>query len=168
MQLNKLKKPLIFIIASAVLIILDQITKKYAENNFINSPFIIIKDALELGFTKNSGAAFGILQGKFYFFYVVTAFVILLIIYTLYKIDLNKKYMPLFICIILIFSGTIGNLIDRIRNNYVIDFIYFRLIDFPLFNLADSYITIGAILFIILFIFVYKEEDINYVFKNRE
>ena len=167
MQLNKIIKYLVFFLVSFVLIIFDQITKIYAKNTFKNNPLVIIKDVLELSYTENSGAAFGIMQGKFYFFYIITFLVILLIVYILIKTKDLKKYFPFLVSLLLIFSGSIGNLIDRIKNNYVIDFIYFKLIDFPLFNLADSYITIGAILLIYLFIFIYKEEDFNYVFKNK-
>ena len=166
MQLNKNKKYVVFFLISSLLIILDQITKLYAKNTFINNPLVIIQNVLELNYTENTGAAFGIMKGKFYFFYIITFLVISFIIYLVYKTNLNKKYFPFLVSLLLIFSGSIGNLIDRIKNNYVIDFIYCKLIDFPLFNLADSYITIGAALLIYLFIFFYKEEDFNYVFKN--
>ena len=167
MQLNKIFKIIIFFLLSSIFIFLDQITKKYAEKNFINNPIIIIKDILELNYTKNTGAAFGIMKDKFSFFYLVTFVVIVFIIYLVIKTEFINKYIPFFCCLVLIFSGTIGNFIDRFTNHYVIDFIYFKPIDFPLFNLADTYITIGAILLIFLFIFIYKEEDFDYVFKNR-
>lgn len=63
--------------------------------------------------------------------------------------------------IVLLVSGAIGNFIDRCLNNYVIDFFYFKLIDFPVFNVADIYVTVAAILLILLFCFYYKEEDID-------
>ena len=168
MRLNKNLKFIVFFLLSFILILIDQYTKIFAKNNFKNNAFIIIKDVLELSYTENTGAAFGIMKEQFVLFYIITFIVIIFIIYVLFKTDFNKKYLPLIICLLLIFSGSIGNLIDRIRNNYVIDFIYFKIIDFPLFNLADSYITIGAFLIIYLFIFVYKEEDFNYVFKSRQ
>ena len=166
MQLSKYLKFLIFFILSFILILLDQFTKRVAEKTFINEPYIIIKDILELSYTKNTGAAFGIMKNQFIVFYIITFIVLIFIMYLLFKTNLNSKYFPFYISLLLIFSGSIGNLIDRIKNNYVIDFIYFKLIDFPLFNLADTYITIGALLLIYLFIFVYKEEDFNYVFKS--
>lgn len=63
--------------------------------------------------------------------------------------------------IVLLVSGAIGNFIDRCLNNYVIDFFYFKLIDFPVFNVADIYVTVAAIFLILLFCFYYKEEDID-------
>ena len=60
-----------------------------------------------------------------------------------------------------IVAGAMGNIIDRIRNGFVVDFIYFSLIDFPVFNVADIYVTCSAIALIVLFLFIYKEDDIN-------
>ena len=72
--------------------------------------------------------------------------------------------------VILIFfvAGAIGNLIDRIVNNYVVDFFYFKLINFPIFNVADIYVTVAAFAFIILGIFYYKEEDFEMIFKKKD
>ena len=167
MQKNNIFKFTIFIIFSILLVFLDQITKFVAKNTFINNPKVLIKNVLEFSYTENTGAAFGVLKNQFAFFYIITILVILFILFFVYKTDFSSKYLPIIFSILLIFSGSIGNLIDRIKNNYVIDFIYFKIIDFPLFNLADTYITIGASLIIILFLFFYKEEDFNYVFKSK-
>ena len=134
MQLNKIKKYVVFFLISSLLIILDQITKLYAKNTFINNPLVIIQNVLELNYTENTGAAFGIMKGKFYFFYIITFLVILFIIYLIYKTNLNKKYFPFLVSLLLIFSGSIGNLIDRIRLGYVIDFL-----DFIIFTLIEIY-----------------------------
>lgn len=167
MQRSNILKITLFSVFSAILVFFDQVTKNIAKNTFINNPKVIIKDILELNYTENNGAAFGVLKNQFVLFYIITLLVILFILFFVYKTKINSKYMPIMFSTLLIFSGSIGNLIDRINNNYVIDFIYFKLIDFPLFNLADCYITIGASLIIILFIFFYKEEDFDYVFKSR-
>lgn len=70
--------------------------------------------------------------------------------------------------IVLVFlsAGAIGNLIDRSVNKYVVDFLYFELIDFPIFNLADCYVTGAAAFLIILCLFYYKDED--FAFLNRK
>ena len=68
---------------------------------------------------------------------------------------------------ILFVSGAIGNLIDRIVNNYVVDFFYFKLINFPIFNVADIYVTVAAFLFIFLCLFIYKEEDFEAIFPKK-
>ena len=75
----------------------------------------------------------------------------------------SKKFLPLRICAILIVSGAIGNLIDRIRLQYVIDFFYFKLIDFPVFNVADIFVTVSTILLLVLVLFYYKEEDFEQI-----
>lgn len=77
----------------------------------------------------------------------------------------GKRYHPLYISLILIMSGGIGNLIDRASNGYVIDFIYFAPINFPKFNVADCYVTIGMGLLGILCFFYYKDEELDFLFS---
>ena len=155
-----LQKLFVVLIPSILLIIFDQLTKDYARRVFINRPYVLINNVLEFTYHENRGAAFGILQNMQLFFYIITIVILILIFIFIKKINLNKKNIPLYICIILIFSGAVGNFIDRLTNKYVVDFIYFKLIDFPVFNLADSYITIACFLFFILTIFVYKDKEI--------
>ena len=62
--------------------------------------------------------------------------------------------------------GALGNFIDRVFRNYVVDFFYFKLIDFPVFNVADIYVTVAAFAMIILGLFYYKEEDYNKIFHD--
>ena len=91
-------------------------------------------------------------------FYILTIIVLIVICYLLYKMTDIKKNLLYFIVLILIFSGAIGNFIDRLKNKYVIDFIYFKPIDFPVFNCADIYITIACFLMIIYLIIENKNE----------
>ena len=70
------------------------------------------------------------------------------------------------ICILFV-SGAVGNFIDRITKNYVVDFFYFKLINFPIFNVADIYVTVAAFAMIILGLFYYKEEDYNKIYAKR-
>lgn len=90
---------------------------------------------------------------------------LLLIVLFYFKIPKEKKYIPIKIITILITAGAIGNLIDRIFLGYVVDFIYFELINFPLFNIADSYITVASIALLIFTLFIYKDEDLMFVYK---
>ena len=71
------------------------------------------------------------------------------------------------ICMLLILSGALGNLIDRVSNRYVVDFIYFVPIDFPKFNVADIYITVGVAILAVLLFFYYKEEELEGLFTIR-
>ena len=75
----------------------------------------------------------------------------------------HKKYNNLHILLVLIFSGAIGNMIDRIRLEYVVDFFYFVLIDFPIFNMADIYVSVACVLLAVLMLFVYKDEDLYFI-----
>ena len=66
-------------------------------------------------------------------------------------------------------AGAFGNLIDRIRLDYVIDFFYFELINFPIFNVADMYVSFATVILVILLLFVYKESDLNFIsFKQKK
>ena len=77
----------------------------------------------------------------------------------------NRYYAILEILLVLIASGAVGNMIDRVQFNYVVDFFYFKLIDFPIFNVADIYVTVSAILIMLLILFYYKEEELDDVFR---
>lgn len=132
---------MIFIIISSV-IILDQAAKflatKYLE---LNHPLPLIKNFLNLTLVHNRGAAFGLFQNQLLVFVLISAVAIILIIFSLR----DKKNSALFkISLSLILGGAIGNLIDRVRFGFVIDFLDFRV--WPVFNLADSVITIAAVL----------------------
>ena len=69
--------------------------------------------------------------------------------------------------LLLFFAGAIGILIDRMCQNYVVNFFYFKLINFPIFNVADIYVTVAAIMFIVLCLFYYKEEDFEFLFPDK-
>ena len=73
----------------------------------------------------------------------------------------TRRYYLLRICAVLVCAGAFGNLIDRIRLNYVVDFFYFELIDFPIFNVADCYVVVACILFAFSILFYYKEEELK-------
>ena len=144
----------------AVLIIIDQITKRIAVNVLADGLRIpLINGVLEFTFVQNRGAAFGIMQNALPFFVVITLAALCVITYFLLHIPSQNRYLPLRICLCFIAAGAIGNFIDRLRLSYVRDFIYFSLIDFPVFNVADIYITCATILLVLLMLFYYRDED---------
>lgn len=152
----------------AVLVILDQLTKLLAVKKLSNGrTFTILPGVLELTFVKNRGAAFGILQDARVFFFLITAAALVSIGYVLVRVPASLHFRPLRVCLYFVASGAVGNLIDRIALSYVRDFIYFSLIDFPVFNVADIYITCSAFALILLTIFYYREED-DFAFLNRK
>lgn len=158
---NYIVKIALFLILSFVLIFVDQMTKKMAFYRLYNKePYVVINNIFEFVYTENRGAAFGIMQNMRMLFIPLTIIVLLVIIYLVHKLNFNKHFVLYFIVLTLIFSGAIGNLIDRVKNKYVIDFIYFKPIDFPVFNVADSYITIGCVLLIIGMLTIYKKDDL--------
>ena len=143
------------------LILLDQGIKLWALRNLRGkNPIVLIKGVLE-----NRGAAFGIFQNRQWFFILVTLIVLAGLFFLSGRIPRDRKYLPLKICLYLIAAGAVGNLIDRVFRSYVVDFIYFKLIDFPIFNVADIYVTVSAILLVLLMLFFYKEEDLEQIFS---
>lgn len=178
----------------AILILIDQITKMFAFNGLKNTPGItIINGVFELKYLENQSAAFSLdpisliykifhityfdthpqvfLNCKMAFFIILTVVVLVIIALLYQRIPWNRRFLPLNVILIGFFAGAIGNLIDRIVHNYVIDFFYFSLINFPIFNVADIYVTLSAIALIIVVFFYYKEEDYSVIFfssKNRK
>lgn len=141
---------------SLVIIMLDQYTKYKAMKLLMHKkPYVIVKDFIQLHYVENRGAAFGILQDKKLFFVIITLIVIITTSYYLIN-NYDVLYKWTRIGIALLLAGAIGNLIDRIRLGYVVDFISVRLIntyDFPVFNIADIAIVLGTGLIMILVIF---------------
>ena len=155
---------LFYIIGIAVLTELDQITKVLAESKLMGKPdFKVIGDAFVFSYLRNEGAAWGMLSGKINLFLIFTVIVVLLVTYVIINLPVTKKYVPLLITCTLLVSGAAGNFIDRVRFGYVRDFIYFKLINFAVFNVADCYVTVSVVLLIILILFVYKEDDFNFL-----
>ena len=153
-----------------VLIIFDRISKNLATIKLKgNEPFVLIKNVFELRYLENRGAAFSIFENKQTFFLVVTCIFIIVMIYAIIKLPLEKKYNIFEIVLVFLVSGAIGNMIDRIIQGYVVDYFYFSLIDFPIFNVADIYVSVGCVVFAIILLFVFKEEDLNFLsFKTTK
>ena len=132
---------LIFI---SIILALDQLTKFFISKNLLlNQSVPIIKGVLHFTLVHNRGAAFGILKNQILLF-IFTAIFAIVLIYIHLKNHRHKRYSVYNISLSLILAGASGNLIDRLFLGYVIDFIDFRI--WPVFNVADSAITIGTIL----------------------
>lgn len=154
----------IFALLSALFIALDQWTKSLAyEGLRVNGPVVLWEGVFELLYSENRGAAFGILQGKQWFFLLVAAAVVIVVLLFLHRLPAEKRYLPLFFSMVLLASGAVGNVIDRLSRGFVVDFFYFSLIDFPIFNVADCYVVAAAGLLILLTGFVYKEEELSFL-----
>ncbi|MFV0528111.1 MAG: signal peptidase II [Lachnospiraceae bacterium] len=164
---DKTKKRLYYaisIIAFLVLIGLDQFTKYLAVTNLKGRPAIsVIKDVLEWSYLENRGAAFGILMDKQFLFVILTSIFCIAIIVIFCLLPKIKRFLPLHIIAVILLSGAVGNFMDRLRLGYVVDFIYFVPIDFPIFNVADCYVTVSTALLAFFILFYYKDSDFKFL-----
>ena len=159
----------IALIGLALLIFLDQWTKQWAVQTLMDQPdIILIKDVLVLQYLENTGAAFGLLKNQGWLFIVFTLMFLLFGGYLFKKMPKTKRFIPLHLIVVFLLAGAIGNLIDRVMHQYVIDFIYFVLINFPVFNVADMYVTISAGILILLIIFFYKDDDFDFLNVKKD
>lgn len=163
-SVNRIKKYLAALLGCIVAVGIDQLTKWMAVA-FLKGqePVVLIPGVFQLYYLENRGAAFGILQNRQYLlaFGAILIFVAVAVVYG--KIPDQKRFFPLRVCAVLLASGAVGNLIDRLMLKYVVDFFYFNLIDFPIFNVADCYVVIGCILFGYLILFYYKENEFDWI-----
>lgn len=139
------------IIAIVVLVSLDQFVKYLTVTNLMLKPIVLIENIFELTYVENKGAAWSILENQIWFFILMTVIILALIAYAFYKKMIYTKLGQ--ISLVLICAGAIGNLIDRITHGYVIDMFSFKLINFPVFNVADICIVCGGILFVYYMMF---------------
>ncbi len=146
---------------SAALIIIDQVTKALAVAFLKEQPALPLWEGVfELQYCENPGIAFSLLENQRWLFIPLTCIVMILLIIMLLRSDLRHSKMFSFSGA-LILAGGIGNLIDRIAYKYVVDFLYFKLIDFPIFNFADCCVVIGAILLFAYLLFGCKDSDFS-------
>lgn len=141
------------LIVTTVVLVLDQLSKYYAKVYLRPiGYFPIIQDIFHLTYIENRGAAFGLLQGQRTVFIVLTVLMAAAIVYFLIKIPDTAVFLKTGLSLVL--GGAIGNLIDRVRLGYVVDMFDFTLINYPVFNIADSSLVIGSILlgYYILFV----------------
>ena len=140
-------------VLAVLILLLDQGTKIWAARVLSQNPLTLIPGALELTYLENRGAVWGLMQGWRIVFLIAT-FVFLGVIILFYAKKREDMTVLTRVILSLLFAGAIGNLIDRIILGYVRDMIYFSLINFPVFNVADSAITIAAVLLVIETFFV--------------
>ena len=162
-QLNTgIKRYIIPLLSIVATVVIDQITKYLAEIYLKNQPAkVIIDGVFELQYLENRGAAFGMMQN-------IGALAICAVVIFLYvRIPDTARYIPIKVCAVLLCAGALGNMIDRIRLNYVIDFFYFSLIDFPIFNVADCYVVTACIAFALLILFYYRDDN-DFSFLSRK
>ena len=157
-----------YLIFSILLIVFDQWTKHLAVAKLRGKEaFVLIDGVFELSYLENRGMAWGLLSGSRWLFLAGTLVVLVLIVYAFLKAPATRRYTFLRFVLALVAAGAVGNMIDRMFNGYVVDFFSFILISFPIFNVADCYVVVGGILFILVFLFYYKEEELSVLLPGR-
>lgn len=157
------------IIVSLILAAIDQLTKYLVIQNIeLKQEIPVIGDAVVLTYIRNTGTAWSLLSGKTWFLIIVTFIVCAGIIYIYHNVILEDRFRALRVFLITIMGGAIGNMIDRVRLQYVIDFIYFKIINFPVFNFADICVTVSIFAILFLFIFKYKSEDFDIILGDKK
>ncbi len=142
-----------------VILLIDLLSKKYLLEFLQGQPglhYILIDGFIDLRYSENTGAGFGMFKGNTTALIVVTFIVIVGLI--VYLAIAQKESMWLRVSLLFIVGGGIGNLVDRLALGYVRDFFEFTFIDFAIFNLADSFVTIGGIMLVIVLIVMLVQE----------
>ena len=147
---------LILTLFSAVIVAIDQLTKfLVVENIPLYADVPLLPGVVQLTYAQNTGAAFSILQGQQWLFALIFAVFTAAILWAYFKKAFPFSKFEWF-CIAAVYAGGLGNMIDRLRLGYVVDMIETQFIDFPVFNVADSFITCGCIALMVSLIFFNK------------
>ena len=163
-----MKTHVVFSALFILLLILDRVTKQWAASNLMSGDVTIWDGVLKLHYLENRGAAWGLFENLFWLFYIVTALAVVIMAYFYAKIPFEKKYLFLRFLLVLLCAGAVGNFIDRAWYRYVIDFIYLEFINFPVFNVADIYVTLAIILLVVCLLFVYGKDENLWNRKKKE
>lgn len=151
-----------YLVVFLILVILDQWSKRLAVAHLRDQADIpLIKGVFELSYLENTGMAWGLFAGGRWVFLVGTVLILALLLYVFLKAPLKKRYGIMRAVLTVLAAGAAGNLIDRLLQGYVVDFFFFCLIDFPIFNVADCYVVVSGIVFVILFLFYYKDDELS-------
>jgi len=160
---------IVYGISAVILVTLDQLVKLWAIQSLQGQPERpLVQGFLHFIYVENTGAAFGLMAGfggaQVVLSVIKVAFLVLAIVYFA-MLPLEKRFNFVRIPLVMIFAGGVGNLIDRIRLGFVVDMLAFRFINFPVFNVADIYVTVGVFVFFIVLLFVIKDAPL---FSNTE
>lgn len=142
-----MKKKIMLAITSLAIILLDQLSKLLIIDKSIN----LIPNILSFTYTQNTGVAFGLIDNNLIFVILFNIVILGIIIKFLKENNENIGFVVL-VSLILILSGGVGNLIDRLLRGYVVDFIKLEFINFPIFNLADISVTVGVFILVVVIV----------------
>lgn len=148
----------IYLMLSLLFIVADQVMKMWIVSNFaLHTGQELLPGIVKLFYIQNTGAAWGILAGQQFVFYIITVFGVSAILYLMFQEKGKSKFALTTYSLLL--AGALGNFIDRVRLGFVVDMFQFEFIDFPIFNIADICLTVGvAALFLYILIVERKKE----------
>lgn len=154
-------------------VLLDQWTKYLTVTKIGDSRIVLWENVFELVYVKNNGMAWGMLQNQQWLFIVMTPIVLIFMAWFYVKMPYEKKFLPMRILEVMLAGGAIGNLLDRMFRGefcqgHVVDMFYFKAINFPVFNVADSFISVAFVLLVVLVMFKYSEEDFDRMFRLKK
>ncbi len=157
---QKLKSMLWGLAGVIILTCLDQFTKYLAMAKFKDhASLVLIPGIFELTYLENRGAAWGMLENFQWLFLILTAVLMAALVWFYWKAPAEKHYRAFRILAAILCAGALGNAIDRGIQGYVVDFFYISWINFPVFNVADCYVTVS----LVLFLFIYRKEVIEWI-----
>ena len=147
-----------YLIISILIIVCDQILKRYIIDNFkLGQSQEIIPGLLSFTYLRNTGAAWNLLAGKMNLFYIISILALIVVIYYLFSLKYSHRFFKFGLAMVL--GGIVGNFIDRLIFKYVIDMVDLDFINFNIFNLADCAITFGVIFIFYYFVFLVEKEN---------
>ena len=155
---GQLKLLIPFFLGIFIIAILDQTAKLFAAGLLPSVKTVsLIENVFHLTYVENTGAGFGAFSGYTWFLIALTLLVIIAVVaFVVTKRPKNRVFIT---ALTFMMGGAVGNVVDRIRLGYVIDFFDFCLIDFPVFNVADCFITVGAVIFAVYVIFLSDKKE---------
>lgn len=156
-------------VSLVLLTVLDQVTKYYAVRYLKGRAGIsVIPGVFELFYLENRGAAFGMFENRQWVFIMIALAMLAAAVYVYLFLPGERHFHGIRFCMVLIGAGAVGNMIDRLARRYVVDFLYVSLIDFPVFNVADCYVVVGAALLILLIFTVYRNDSFACLDPRKE
>ena len=167
------KKSLIALIAVTILVAIDQWSKSLVSTKLaLHEAVSVIDGVFQIRYIRNSGMAWSMFEGKQVVFCVITPIIVFFLIKEFICLPGDSKYTPIRVLCVFLTAGAIGNLIDRIWGGEelfagsVVDFFDFCLINFPVFNVADIYVTCSVIALFLFMFFKYKDEDFEVIINS--
>lgn len=152
-----------------LLLLLDQISKFFVVEKLQGKADVpVIQGVFHLSYLENRGAAFGIFQNQTWIFIFSSVLLLAAVLYVYVRMPHTGYYLPLHLAAAVLAAGGIGNTLDRFFRGYVVDFLYFCLIDFPVFNVADIYVVLSIISICLLVFCYYPEENFEFLFSSKK